>query len=145
MTMYAGKFRQKCLQPCSRLRRQLCRSLYLNLDLNLNLGLYPALDRVLLRNSFQKSSLTPNPLSFRSLQQFAYRSLSLQVDFAPCLKPWPPIRPLYAVYRTCAWLQPADNTGVMLHARLALFPQFFSACSIRQSTIENLESDVCAP
>jgi hypothetical protein len=41
--VFARKWRQSCLQPCSHLRRQLRRSLYLNLNLDLRLVLYPSL------------------------------------------------------------------------------------------------------
>lgn len=53
LSLYVRKYRQKCPQPCARLRRHMCRNLngepYLDLNLDLDLNLNP----FLFLNSFQ--------------------------------------------------------------------------------------------
>ena len=53
--LFAGKLRQKYLQPCIRLRHHTCRSLHLNLDLDLDFDLNPSPDRELFAELCQLS------------------------------------------------------------------------------------------
>jgi hypothetical protein len=109
----------------ARLRLNL--ALFLDLDLDLNLNLYLNLNLFLFQKPFEK----PNPSSLRSLSGFRNRSLSVRVGIAPRPKTLLPGRPLYAVFRTCARLQPVDNTYVMSGGFTSQTRRFFSASSIR--------------
>ena len=130
LSKYVSVFIRTYADPCrdrrrhARLRPNLNLNLNLNLALNLNLNLSPNLNLNLFL--FQKPFQKPNPSSFRSLSGFRNRSLSVQIGVAQCPKTFPPGRPLYADYLTCARLQPVDNTGVMSQSQPSLILQFFS-------------------
>ena len=98
------------LDPRRHVCLHLCLCLNLNLDLNLNLAPYTAPNRASFRKLFGK----PNPALYRRLCGFMYQELYDSVYLAPFLKPWPPIRPLPLVFRTCQMPQPADNTVIMV-------------------------------
>jgi hypothetical protein len=71
--MFAGKYRQKCPEPCARLCRDACLCLYLYLYLNLNPGLFAELNREKFEKSFHKKYQKSFAMLFRKLFKLKYR------------------------------------------------------------------------